>query len=63
MQYFDSEPLKVRALQYDMVMNGNEICSGSIRINNCDYKKEYFWGTRYERSRAAKPLWLYVRCL
>ncbi|MBX2903605.1 MAG: aspartate--tRNA ligase [Chitinophagales bacterium] len=42
MQYFDSEPLKVRALQYDMVMNGNEICSGSIRITNRDLQKRVF---------------------
>ncbi len=42
MQYFDSEPLKVRALQYDMVMNGNEICSGSIRIHNPDLQRRVF---------------------
>lgn len=42
MQYFDSEPLKVRAQQYDMVMNGNEICSGSIRITNRDLQKRVF---------------------
>ncbi len=42
LQYFDTEPLRVRAQQYDMVMNGNEICSGSIRITNRDLQKRVF---------------------
>jgi aspartyl-tRNA synthetase len=29
-QYMDIEPLRVRAQSYDLVMNGNEILSGSI---------------------------------
>ncbi len=42
LQYFDTEPLRVRAQQYDMVMNGNEICSGSIRITNPAMQKRVF---------------------
>ena len=42
LQYFDTEPLRVRAQQYDMVMNGNEICSGSIRITNRELQKRVF---------------------
>lgn len=42
LQYFDSNPLRVRAQTYDMVMNGNEILSGSIRIHQRDLQNRVF---------------------
>ncbi len=36
------EPKKVRSRAYDLVLNGNEIASGSIRIHNESLQKEIF---------------------
>lgn len=42
MQYFDSDPTRVRAQTYDLVMNGSEILSGSIRIHQKDLQDRIF---------------------
>lgn len=38
----DSEPGKARARAYDLVLNGNEIAGGSIRINNTELQSKMF---------------------
>ncbi|XP_013178212.1 PREDICTED: aspartate--tRNA ligase, mitochondrial [Papilio xuthus] len=36
----ESEPFKVRSLAYDIVMNGNEIGGGSVRVHNADLQEK-----------------------
>lgn len=42
LQYIDSDPGRVRAKAYDIVLNGNEIGGGSIRIFNQEIQSKMF---------------------
>ena len=41
-QYIDSDPGRVRAKAYDIVLNGTEIGGGSVRIHQSDIQKKMF---------------------
>jgi aspartyl-tRNA synthetase len=42
MEKLDTDPLSVRSLAYDIVLNGNELGGGSIRINNTQLQSKIF---------------------
>lgn len=42
LKYLDVDPLKVRAYAYDLVINGQETCSGSMRIYRSDMQEKIF---------------------
>ena len=42
LQYMASDPAKVRADSYDLVVNGNEAASGSVRIHDSNVQQQIF---------------------
>ena len=42
LEYLESDPLRVRAKAYDIVINGNEAGGGSVRIHSRDIQKRIF---------------------
>ncbi|MGL5205705.1 MAG: aspartate--tRNA ligase [Metamycoplasmataceae bacterium] len=51
MKYLDSEPLKVNARAYDLVLNGYELSSGSIRINDPILQTKIFKTLKLEKEQ------------
>ncbi len=48
----ETQPEKVRAKAYDIVINGDEIGGGSIRINNADLQKRMFKALGFSEEEA-----------
>lgn len=52
LQYIDSDPGRVRAKAYDIVLNGNEVGGGSVRIYNPEIQSKMFEALGFTPERA-----------
>lgn len=62
-KFLDSEPLKVNSLVYDIVLNGEEIGGGSIRINDIDLQKKIFKVLNLDEESVKKNFGFFIRSL
>ncbi|MEO0185371.1 MAG: amino acid--tRNA ligase-related protein [candidate division WOR-3 bacterium] len=63
LKYLDSEPLRVRGRQYDLVLNGNELASGSIRNNNRKLQERIFEILGVDKKTAGEKFGLLLEAL
>jgi aspartyl-tRNA synthetase len=54
LHYFDTEPTKIRAKAYDMVLNGYEIGGGSMRIYQRDIQEKMFEALGFPQEEAVE---------
>jgi aspartyl-tRNA synthetase len=58
---FESDPMSVRALAYDLVLNGWELGSGSIRIHESDLQRRVFNALGISDEEADKKFGFFLR--
>ena len=50
----EKEPIKARAMAYDIILNGNEVGGGSLRIHESDLQKKVFKALKINEEEAKK---------
>ncbi|MBU4293010.1 MAG: aspartate--tRNA ligase [Actinobacteria bacterium] len=63
LKYLKSDPLKLNSLAYDIVLNGNELGGGSIRINNSELQKGIFKLLGFDTKRMEENFGFLLRAL
>jgi len=59
----DEDPLKVRSLSYDLVLNGVEVGSGSVRIHRSDLQQKVFQLLRLSESEIRQRFGFFIDAL
>ncbi len=63
LELFESAPEKMRAKAYDMVLNGNEIGGGSIRIHSNEVQQKMFKALGFSEESAAERFGYFLEAL
>ncbi len=63
LKYLDTEPLRVKGRQYDLVLNGNELASGSIRNHSRDLQEKIFDILGVDKKTASEKFGLLLEAL
>ncbi|MBI4244867.1 MAG: aspartate--tRNA ligase [Planctomycetes bacterium] len=63
LKYMDTDPLKIRARQYDLVLNGVEIAGGSIRVHNPELQTKIFKTVRIGDEEARDRFGFFLEAL
>ncbi len=61
--YLDSDPLKVCSIAYDIILNGNELGGGSIRINDLDVQQKIFKLLNLDRQKAQQNFGFFLNAM
>ena len=63
LKFLESDPLKVMSLAYDIVLNGEEIGGGSIRIDDIDLQKKIFKLLKIDAKKVEENFGFFLRSL